>query len=164
MKFQVEHAFEADPASLTAIWLDPEFHLALELPDVSRPELVAKTTTGTEHTLDLRYEFVGHVDPIVNKLLAGRSLTWRQRLTFDTVSRRGTLTVVSEDGSERLKASGQIVLEETTHHGTRRTMRGDLRVRVPVVGGAAERRIVPGLVRRLDVEADALRARLSRPE
>ena len=149
---------------LTAVWLDPAFHLALELPDVSRPKLVTDTRTGTEHTLDLRYEFVGHVDPIVNKLLAGRPLAWRQCLTFDTASRRGTLTVVSEDGSERLRASGSIVLEETGDHGTRRMMRGDLRVRVPVVGGTAERRIVPGLVRRLDVEADAFRARLSRPE
>ena len=161
MRFEVEHAFDADPASLTAVWLDPAFHLALDLPDVSRPKLVTDTATGTQHTLDLRYEFIGHVDPIVNKLLAGRPLAWRQRLTFDTASRRGMLTVVSEDGSERLKASGHIVLEETADHGTRRTMRGDLRVRVPVVGGTAERRIVPGLVRRLDVEADALRARLS---
>ena len=164
MRFEVEHAFDADPASLIAVWLDPAFHLALELPDVSLPKLVTDTTMGTKHTLDLRYEFVGHVDPIVNKLLAGRALAWRQHLMFDTASRRGILTVVSEDGGERLKASGQIVLEETADHGTRRTMRGDLRVRVPVVGGTAERRIVPGLVRRLDVEADALRARLSRRE
>src|SRR4051812_12855570 len=158
MRFEVEHAFDADPASLTAVWLDPEFHLALELPDVSRPELVADTTEGTEHRLELRYEFVGHVDPIVNKLLAGRPLTWRQTLVFDTATHRGTLTVISEDGSERLKASGNIVLEETSEHGTRRTMRGDLRVRVPVVGGTAERRIVRGLVSRRDVEAEALRS------
>jgi hypothetical protein len=38
---------------------------------------------------------------------------------------------------------------------------GELFVRVPIVGGTAERRIVPGLVRRLDVEADALTAALT---
>ena len=162
MRFEVEHAFDADAASLTAVWLDPAFHLALDLPDVSRPKLVTDTRDGTQHTLDLRYEFVGHVDPIVNKLLAGRPLAWRQRLIFDTASRRGTLSVVSEDGAERLKASGLIALDEVGDHSTRRTMRGDLRVRVPVVGGTAERRIVPGLLARLDVEAAALRARLSR--
>jgi hypothetical protein len=32
---------------------------------------------------------------------------------------------------------------------------------VPIVGSSAERRIVPGLVRRLDVEADALTATLA---
>ena len=161
MRFEVEHAFDADPASLIAVWLDPEFHLALDLPDVNRPELLNDTTAGSEHTLGLRYQFVGHVDPIVNKLLAGRPLTWRQTLTFDAASGRGTLTVVSEDAGERLTASGQIALDETRDHGTLRTMRGDLRVRVPVVGGTAERRIVPGLIRRLDVEAEALRARLN---
>ena len=37
---------------------------------------------------------------------------------------------------------------------------GDFRVRVPLIGGTAERRIVPGIMRRLDVEAEALRARV----
>jgi hypothetical protein len=31
---------------------------------------------------------------------------------------------------------------------------------VPVIGGNAERRIVPGLLRRLDIEADALDRRI----
>jgi hypothetical protein len=162
MRFEVEHEFDAEPASVLAVWLDPAFHLALDLPDVNRPELLSHATTGSEYTLALRYQFIGHVDPIVNKLLAGRPLTWRQTLTFDAASGRGRLTVVSEDGGERLTASGEIRLEETGGHGTRRTMRGDLRVRVPVVGGTAERRIVPGLISRLDVEAEALRDRLSR--
>jgi len=44
---------------------------------------------------------------------------------------------------------------------TRRRIAGDLHVRVPLVGGTAERRIVPGLVRRLDVEAEAITGQLS---
>jgi hypothetical protein len=164
MRFEVEHTFDAEPATLTTVWLDPAFHLALDLPDVNPPELVTSSVSGSRHALDLRYEFAGHVDPIVTKLLAGRRLTWRQKLTFDTASGRGTLTFASEGDGERLKGSAQIALQATGGHGTRRTVRGDLRVRVPMLGGTAERRIVPGLVRRLDVEADALRARLTHPE
>jgi Protein of unknown function (DUF2505) len=164
MRFGIEHTFDVEPATLTTVWLDPAFHLALDLPDVEPPGLVAGSVSGTEHALELRYEFVGHVDPIVTKLLAGRRLTWRQKLTFDTASGRGTLTFASEGDGERLKGSAVVTLQATDGNGTRRTMRGDLRVRVPMLGGTAERRIVPGLVRRLDVEADVLRARLTRPE
>jgi hypothetical protein len=42
----------------------------------------------------------------------------------------------------------------------RRRISGDLRVKLPLVGSTAERRIVPGLVRRLDVEAAALQREL----
>jgi hypothetical protein len=45
---------------------------------------------------------------------------------------------------------------------TRRQLEGDLVVALPVVGGMAERRIVRGVLARLDVEADALRERLAR--
>ena len=45
---------------------------------------------------------------------------------------------------------------------SQRRITGDLRVRIPVIGGSAERRIVPGLVRRLDVEASAVAAALGK--
>jgi hypothetical protein len=38
---------------------------------------------------------------------------------------------------------------------------GELVVAIPGVGRMAERRIVPGLLRRLDIEADAVDAELS---
>ena len=39
---------------------------------------------------------------------------------------------------------------------------GDFRIKIPLVGGKAEKAIVPGLARRLDVEADAVAAELAR--
>ena len=44
---------------------------------------------------------------------------------------------------------------------SRRRIAGDLHVKVPLIGGTAERKIVPGLVRRLDVEAEAVRAEIA---
>jgi hypothetical protein len=51
-----------------------------------------------------------------------------------------------------------VAIVATGDAACRRTIDGDFRIRIPVVGGTAERRVVPGLVRRLEVEADALDA------
>ncbi len=44
----------------------------------------------------------------------------------------------------------------------RRVISGDFRIKIPLVGGKAEKAIVPGLARRLDVEADAVAVELAR--
>ncbi|MER3452944.1 MAG: DUF2505 domain-containing protein, partial [Acidimicrobiia bacterium] len=44
----------------------------------------------------------------------------------------------------------------------KRVIDGTLAVDVPLIGRSAERRILPGLLRRLDAEAEALRSWLAR--
>ncbi|MDQ1385449.1 MAG: hypothetical protein QOG65_2828, partial [Actinomycetota bacterium] len=61
---------------------------------------------------------------------------------------------------ERLHGSADVRLEAIPT-GTRRRIDGEFFVKVPLVGGTAERRIVPGLVTRMGVEAVALTAALS---
>jgi hypothetical protein len=161
MRFRVEHEFPGPPATVAAILCDPAFHVALDLPDLSRPEVVEHTTTGTAQLLRLRYEFVGHLDPIARRLLAGRRLTWIQELGLDTATGRGRLTFAAESEPDRLHGAADVVLEALDASRTQRRIAGEFFVRVPVVGSTAERRIVPGLVRRMDVEADALRAVLN---
>ena len=116
--------------------------------------------------LRLRYEYIGQLDPIARKVVGGRKLTWIQELRLDTATYTGTLDVLRRG---RARAGSTATAERrrsprspaTT--GARRHIAGDLHVRIPVVGGTAEKRIVPGLVRRLDVEAAALTRELAAP-
>ena len=163
MQFRVEHEFPGAPDAVATILCDPAFHTALDLPDLSRPEVVESSATGSEHLLKLRYEFTGQLDPIARRILAGRRLTWLQELRLDWASGIGRLSFAAESEPNRLYGSADVALDALDGGRTRRRVVGDLFVKVPVVGGAAERRIVPGLVRRLDVEADALTRALSAP-
>ena len=141
---------------------DPEFHRGLDLPDLSRPDVLAHAADGTTRLVRLRYEYTGQLDPAARKIIGNQTLTWIQELRLDTESYAGTLTFSVEREGDRLNGDATVAL--TTDDGdrhTRRSITGDLRVRVPLIGGAAERRIVPGLVRRLDVEAAALAAELA---
>ncbi len=161
VRFRVEHEFPGARSAVADILCDPAFHTRLELPDLSRPEVVERSTAGTERILRLRYEFVGQLDPIARRLLAGRRLTWIQELRLDTATYVGRLSFAAEAEADRLYGSADVTLEDLDGARTRRRVVGELLVRVPIVGGSAERRIVPGLVRRLDVEADALTAALA---
>ena len=162
MHFEVEHDFPAPPARVAGVLCDPEFHLALDLPDLSRPAVVASSVDGSTHLLRLRYEYIGQLDPIAHKLLGARKLTWIQELRLDTATYTGTLSFSAEADADRLNGKAEVAIAavDGTEH-SRRRIAGDYHVRVPLMGGTAERRIVPGLVRRLDVEAAALAQKLT---
>jgi hypothetical protein len=164
MRFRADHEFAGTPPAVALILTDAAFHARLDLPDLSRPEIEAHSATGSERTLKLRYEFVGSLDPIARRLLAGRRLTWIQTLVLDTRTGFGTLAFAAEAEPSRLYGNASIRLEEIDSGRTCRRIDGDFFVKFPLVGGTAERRIVPGLVRRLDIEAEAVAAALSSPE
>jgi len=163
MHFEVEHTFPAPRLRIADVLCDPAFHTHLDLPDLSRPQVVKCTATSITRYLHLRYEYIGQLDPIARKIVGGRSLVWNQELRLDTVTFRGTLTFSAEHDAKRLNGSADVEIIEVDGGATsRRRISGDLHVRVPLVGGTAEHRIVPGLVRRLDVEAEALTAEIRR--
>jgi hypothetical protein len=154
MRFAAEHRFVAPVDAIIAGLTDPEFHRGLQLPDLKLLDADVHPNES-ETVLRLRYDFVGHLDPLARRLLGGRRLTWLQELRLDRTSGAGRLTFAAEADPRRLHGRADVVI--APHDGgARRTLDGELVVEVPVVGGNAERRIVPGLLRRLDIEAAAL--------
>ena len=158
MHFAAEHRFDAPVDAVISGLTDPEFHRGLQLPDLKLLD-VDVHPNKSETVLRLRYDFVGNLDPLARRLLGGRRLTWLQELRLDPTSGAGRLTFAAEADPRRLHGSADVVIAPDDD-GTRRTLDGDLVVEVPVVGRNAERRIVPGLLRRLDIEAAALDQRL----
>jgi hypothetical protein len=160
VKFSSDHEFPAPPAAVATLLCDPDFQKSYDLPDLGRPEVVLHTSDGNARHLRLRYEYLGQLDPIARRLLGNRKLTWIQDLELDLATTRGTLKFSAEAEPDRLYGNAQVALDAVGADGARRHIEGDLYVRVPLVGGTAERRIVPGLVSRLDVEAAAVTAAL----
>jgi len=160
--FEVVHDFPAPCAAVAEVLCDPAFHTQLDLPDLSRPEVVKSAIEGTTNVLLLRYEYIGQIDPIARRIVGNRKLTWIQELRLDTQTFTGTLSFSAEQDAKRLNGEAEVAITAAGDGAlSRRRIAGDLHVRVPLVGSTAERRIVPGLVRRLDVEAAALSNELS---
>jgi len=153
--FAVEHPFTASPAQVADVMCDPAFQSRLDLPDLARPEVVESSVDGTTRLLRLRYEYIGELNSVAKRIVGSRKLTWLQELRLDVASYTGTLSFSAEEQADRLNGQAAVTIV-ATDTGATRGIAGDLHVKIPLVGGTAERSIVPGLIRRLDVEAEEL--------
>lgn len=160
MRFTAEHRFSGSPASVAAVLSDPEFYTTLDLPDLAFPVLLETSKNGERTRLVFRYEFVGSLDSMARRLLGSHRLTWRQEVVVDSDGQFGDLSFSADADPKRLHGDAHFVLTGDDHGFTTRTLHGEIVVAVPLIGSAAEKRIVPGLVRRLDMEADAVQQRL----
>jgi hypothetical protein len=139
--------------------VDPAFYLDLTLPDLSQPEVLERNENGDVTILRLRYNYVGSLDPLARRLLGSSRLAWIQQTRVDRSADSGVIHFEAERDPGRLHGSADFVF----HAGGGATVRridGELIVAVPGIGRMAERRIVPGVLRRLDVEAQALEDQL----
>jgi hypothetical protein len=159
MRFAAEHDFACSVGALTQAMVDPELYLRLEIPDLSQPDIVGRRGDGDGQGLQLRYAFVGRLDPIARRLVGDDSLRWLQDLQVDSSALTGRLSFASEDRGRRLHGEADITFI-SRDQGTTRRIEGELVVAVPIIGGMAERSIVAGLVRRLDLEATAVQKQL----
>ena len=90
MHFEVDHTFPAPCARVADVLCDPAFHTHLDLPDLSRPEVVSTSVDGTTRSIQLRFEYTGALDPIARTIMGDRKLVWIQELRLDTATYAGT--------------------------------------------------------------------------
>jgi hypothetical protein len=159
VRFQAEHRFGAPEAAVATLLADPAFYLGLALPDLGQPEILEKRQDRTEMVIRLRYEYEGSLDPIALRLLGASQLRWIQEVRVDLPATSGSLRFEAEKDPRRLHGAANFVLTAAAGGSVRR-LDGDLVVAVPGIGRMAERRIVPGVLHRLDVEAQAIEDRL----
>jgi hypothetical protein len=162
MHFEREHDFAGTVERVASIMSDPAFQTALDLPDLARPDVVAHEVDGASHHLTLRYAYIGQLDPIAQRVVGGRKLTWVQDLHIDVATGVGTLGFTADGVGGRADGTATVTITATGEGSCRRVIDGDFRIKIPLVGGKAEKAIVPGLARRLDVEADAVAVELAR--
>jgi Protein of unknown function (DUF2505) len=161
VRFEAEHRFHGSPGAVADLLADPQFYRTLDLPDLSRPEVVESSTEGQRSKLRLRYEWVGSLDPIARRLLGGDRPAWIQEVSVNQATDSGELEFNAADDPARLHGSARFQLR-ADGDGCVRRLTGELVVGVPIIGSRAERKIVPGLLRRLDIEAQAIDGALRR--
>jgi Protein of unknown function (DUF2505) len=162
VRLQASHVFSAPAAAVCAGMADADFYANLDLPDLERPDLLARTEHGTQTDIHLRFTYTGRLDPIARRVVGHDHVTWVQRLVVDAATSSAALTVAPEIGVVPVTCTGTFTMHEADGDQCLRTLDGELRVKVPVIGGRAERSLAPGITRRLDLEATALDAYLAR--
>ena len=160
MRLAASHHFAGPVAEVCAAMGDPAFYAVLRLPDVEPPELVSRTVDGARVDVHVRFMYTGKLDPIARRIVGHDQVSWVQQLQIDPVAASAALQVIPAVAMVPVTCTGTFALR-TEGDGCVRTLDGDLRIKVPIIGSRAEKSLAPGILRRLDLEAEALNAFLA---
>ena len=155
MRFQLQQRIAAPVDAVVAAFVDPGFYESLEaLPNLARPELLSHEVNGTHVRMRVRYRFTGQLNAAVRAAIDPKKLTWVEDADHDTAAHRVTFRMIADHYADRFTASGSYRFEAAGEASTTRNCTGDIKIRMPLVGGRVENAIVSGLHEHLDSEVD----------
>lgn len=149
MKFELAQTYAgATPDEVVAAYTDPNLYATFEgLTKVAPPEVVSREATGDHVSLTLRMRFVAELNAAARAVVDPGKLTWLQEERYDLRAHTATVVFQPENYADRFSCSGgyEFAPDPGDPSATRRTVRGDLRVRMLLVGGQVEGALVSGL-------------------
>jgi hypothetical protein len=145
MRFEIRQVFRATPDAIDGALVDPEFLVRMaELPKLGSADVVSQTRDGDVVHQDVRYLFRAQLSAAVTRVVNPERLTWVERSVCDLVSHRTECEIRPDNYGGLLAGRYESVIVATAD-GARRTLTGDVKVKMPLVGGKVERAIVSGL-------------------
>jgi hypothetical protein len=155
MRFQLQQHIAAPVDAVVAAFVDPGFYESLEaLPNLARPELLSHEETGTHVRMRVRYRFTGPLNAAVRAAIDPKKLTWVEDADHDLVAHRVSFQMIADHYADRFTSSGTYRFEPAGAAATTRNCSGDIKIRIPLVGGRVENAIISGLNEHLDSEVD----------
>jgi Protein of unknown function (DUF2505) len=161
MRFQTEQHFDASRDRLLALFTDPDFYATLVgLPKISTPEVVEHRTSGSAVHLGLRQRFTGQLPAAALAMIDPAKLSWVEEVDFDLDRATATTVLVPDHYADRFSCAGTYAFVADGGASWRR-LSGDVRVRMPLVGGKVEGALASGLREHADAEAVLIASHLA---
>ena len=169
MNFEIVHTFEAERERVERAMFDPRLsgYLTRRMTLVREIQLLDKREDdGGRLVRRVRYVPAPMIRKVGAMPVRPEWMSWTEESSFEPGAHRveyanvPTVPAVAELMEQR----GEIRFEKDGPGRTRRVIRGTLRIKMPMVGGAVERLIYPNAARILDEEAQALAAWLAKGE
>jgi len=145
VKFEIVQDLRATPDAVDGALIDPAFLVRMaELPKLGSAEVLSQDRDGDTMRQDVRYLFQAELSSAVTRVVDPDRLTWVERSVCDLTAHRTECEIRPDNYGGMLNGrySSLVVARDS---GARRTLTGELKVKVPLVGGKVERAIVGGL-------------------
>ncbi len=162
MRFTLEHRFDAPVDVVAKVANDPDFQQTLaDLPNVGERRVteLIEHPDGSIHRV-VRYTLGSQLPAPVVAVL-GQTATWDEIGDYDPSTHQWTFQIKPHVLGGRLECRGRYAFV-ADGEATKRVVDVDLKVKVPLVGGRAEREIKKGLVDTMEAEAQLLAEYLNR--
>ncbi len=159
MQFEVEQRFAGERDAIMAVYADPAFYPTLDgLAKIGEPEVLGVERSGDQVTVRVRYRFTASLPAAATAVIDPQRLTWIDESVYDLAARTNTMRLLPDHYADRLSASARASFtpDPSDPQRTVRRIRGELKVRMPLVGSKVERVIVDDLRDHLSDEARAV--------
>ena len=163
MRFDLSHAFDAPPDRVAEVLHDQTCQDTLSDIGDLHDRTVLERTQQPDGTIlrNVRCVLALNVSGMARSMLGDSDPAWIQEERWDPTLQHCGWTIHPEVGGDLLAASGTIDLAGVESQTTR-TVRGEVKVRVPLYGGKVEGWIVDGVTRAYSEEAERISAWLER--
>ncbi len=160
MRFGFEQRWEATPDDVLAVYVDPDFWGSMEgLTSTQPPTVQSIDRSGDTAVVRLRYQLSVDLPSQAARFIDPDDVAWVEETPWALPARTATVRFLPEQAAGLLRASAAVTLVADAAEAVRE-VRGDLRVRIPLVGGKVEHAIVDGIGTALDEEAESVAKRL----
>jgi len=145
MRFEIVQELATTPGAVDGALVDPVFLVRMaELPKLGSADVVSQARDGDVVRQDVRYLFQAELSSAVTRVVDPKKLTWVERSVCDLAAHRTQCEIRPDNYGGMLSGRYDAVIV-ATDEGARRTLTGELKVKMPFVGGKVERAIVGGL-------------------
>jgi len=168
VRFEIQHEFDAPLDTVELAVLSPELGpmlaRALAAYNGSGPSIESIETES--HSLEngklervLRFQASAPFSILRGHTVTREAMSWREFSTYRLADHGARWTVKPKDAyAKYFRGEGTYQLEPVADGRTRRTVVGELEIKVPVLGIIAERMALAEVRKTYDAEADTLRA------
>lgn len=167
MHFQLSHDVEAPLGAVEQAVLSPELGAELQerLPGIRSVETVEHVQRGEVLHRIMRFQARRALGRWPQGRITDEMMTWDEHSIYRLSQHLGEWFVVPRPAAEadapwrrRFHSAGTYQLASLDDRATRRSVAGDMDIRMPLIGPALERLALVELRRTLAAEADALRS------
>jgi hypothetical protein len=149
VRFTIDQRFTSTtPTAVMAAYTDPELYGTFDaLTKVATPEVVTHETEGSRVAMTLRMRFIAELNAAARAVVDPSKLSWLQDEIYDLEAGTAEVVFRPESYADRFSCTGgyRFAIDRDDSSVTARTIDGDLRVRMPLVGGQVEGAVVSGL-------------------
>ncbi len=152
MDFTLRQEIPAPIDAVEAALVDDDFLARMaELPKLGSADVLLNERDGDTVKLQVRYLFQADLSASVTRFVDPKDLTWVEDSTVD-VAQHHTACEIKPDNYANLLSGSYEARISASGTGCVRTVKGTIKVHVPLLGGKAEKAIIGGLSENADAQ------------
>jgi hypothetical protein len=160
MKFGFEQRWTTSVARVVDLYTDEEFWSSVSgFSRTTPPEVIEVRRDADTAFTALRWRLNVDLPPQATRFIDPDDVAWVENTSWDLRRATAGVQFVPAQGASLMTASANVAVVADGDEAVRRVT-GELRVRIPLLGGRVERAVIDGVEEHLDEEAEVVASAL----